>query len=170
MVKKSKKPRKKMGRPTKYKPEYCQEIIEYFDIEHFEDKLVSKVTGKNDYEKEEYKEVANPLRFLTQFARKIGVATKQLYEWEKVHPEFRKALTRARELQQEMLVSNAMKGLYQAHFTIFSAKNMIGWKDKTEVEHGATDDLLEKYKEMSADELIKKQRQLAQTLVATSRN
>ena len=169
MTKKLTRKHKKTGRPTKYKPQYCQKIIEYFSVEHFEDKLVSRVTGKNDYKKEEFKETANPLPFITQFARKIGVATSQLFVWEKTYPEFREALTCARELQQEMLVSNAMKGLYQPHFTIFSAKNMIGWKDKTEIEHGATDELMDKYKDMSADELLKAEVANARAIVKESR-
>ena len=115
------------GRPTKYRPEYCQKIVEFFDVAHCEDKLVARVTGKNDYEKNEYKEIANAPRFFSAFARSINVETSSLKEWAKTYPEFSKALTRAKELQVEMFYSNASKSLYNPHFVAY----MFGQFKKT---------------------------------------
>jgi hypothetical protein len=149
-------PRPGEGRPTSYRPEYCDEIIEYFDVPFSEQKLVGKVTGKNNYTKEEYKEVGCPMRFLSGFARHIKVDTSTLFEWCNKHPEFSKAFTRAKELQAEMLHSNSLKGLYDARYAVFSAKNMTEWRDKVDIDHGIQDETFEKYQTMSIGELRKK--------------
>jgi len=61
-----------MGRPTDYRPEYCQALIDFCS------------TGKS----------------LTAFAVKIGVHRDTLYQWGKVHQDFSDALTRARQAAQ----------------------------------------------------------------------
>ena len=144
------------GRPSKYDPKYCQEIVDYFDIDHYEEKVTAVVTGKGDYTKEEKKEIANSLRFITGFARKINVSINTLHEWAKVHQQFQEAFTRAKQLQEEMIVDNATKGLYNPHFTVFAMKNMCGWRDKTDIEHAVSDETFEKYKSLSIEELKKK--------------
>ena len=58
------------GRPTDYKPEYCQIVIEYMGEQ-----------GKS----------------LVQLARKLEVCKATIYNWSKEHPEFLDALTRAQE-------------------------------------------------------------------------
>lgn len=146
---------KKTGRPSSYDPKYCDELIKFFSVEHFEEKVVARVTGKNDYEKEEFKEIANKIPFINAFARKIGVSHDTLYEWARVHPEFSASMSRAKDLQAEMIVSNALKGLYQPHFAFFAMKNMHGWKDKTEIDHGITDESYEKLKAIPVEELKK---------------
>lgn len=55
------------GRPTDYKPEYCQEIIEFMK------------TGKH----------------VIQFAAHIGVAKSSIYEWAKADEQFSDALKKA---------------------------------------------------------------------------
>ena len=127
--------KKKTGRPTKYKPEYCQEIITYFDVPFFEDKLVSTTTGKNEYSKDEYKEVATAPKFLSAFARSIGVDDTTLDEWAKHFPAFSLALKQAKALQREHWITCGLKGLYAPAAFIFSMKNMHEWRDQTEVKH-----------------------------------
>ena len=55
------------GRPTKYKEEYCNEVIEYM---------------KQGFSKE-------------AFAGHIGVSKQQIYRWKKKHKEFRTSLKKA---------------------------------------------------------------------------
>lgn len=59
----------KGGRPTLYKPEYCDRLL--FLAEQ----------GKHIYE----------------WAHALGVTTKTLYNWERDHPQFLHAFTRAKE-------------------------------------------------------------------------
>ena len=141
------------GRPSKYDPKYCDEIIKFFDVPHSERVIASRATGKNDYEKIEYKVVGCSLPFFSGFAHKIGVATMTIQEWSKVHPEFSCAYARAKELQHIMLHENTLKGLYNPHYAIFAAKNITDWRDKVEIEHGLTDETFEKYRQASVDDL-----------------
>ncbi len=111
--------KKKEGAPTKYKPEYCKAIIEYFSVEPY------KLVGK--------KEVANDLPFITAFAHSIDVTMETLQEWRRVHPEFSEAYAKARQLQESHFVTNSLRDNFAQPFAIFAAKNMFGWRDRSEV-------------------------------------
>lgn len=125
------------GRPTKYKPEYCEQIIKYFDVEH------TKIVGD--------REIANDLPTFQEFAHSIDVHVDTLHEWKKVHPDFSEAYKRAQALQEAMWLKNSMKGYYPGSFTIFAGKNMFGWRDKKEVEHSGSLTLLEQLMEDEDD-------------------
>ena len=122
-----------MGRPTKYKEEYCEGIIKYFDVP-------TSVEKKN--KDGSIKIIPSDLPLLSGFAGSIGVCRDTVYEWANgknedeslKHPDFSYALKRAKDLQEKLLVTNAMKGLYNSTFAIFTAKNILGWRDKQEVE------------------------------------
>lgn len=119
----------KVGRPTKYDPKLCEEIINFFDIAPYYERKIT-TTGKNDYCKEETIDVANDLPHLITFARHIGVSIDTLNEWTRKHPEFSEALKTAKAINERMLAVNALKGLYQSTFSIFMAKNKFGWRDE----------------------------------------
>lgn len=124
------------GRPSKYDPKYCQELLEYFDIEPSYESEVT-IRYKNGDEKTEYKQVANNLPTLAGFARKIGVHRDTLNQWSHEYPEFSDSLKKAKEYQEDILVTNGLQGLYQGPFAIFTAKNVLNWRDKQETElHG----------------------------------
>ena len=61
-----------MARPTEYKQEFCDQVIEY---------------GKQG-------------KSITWMAAELDVHKDTLYEWAKVHPEFSDAITRARQHAQ----------------------------------------------------------------------
>lgn len=111
---------KPIGRPTDYNPKYCEMIIEFFDVEH------CKKTGR-DVE-------AADLPQFTAFAKKIGVSRSTLFKWAREFEEFSNAYSIAKELQEELIVNNALKNRYNPYFSQFLLKNSHGWKDKTEVE------------------------------------
>ena len=105
------------GRPTKYKPEYCQQIIDHFDVP------ATYTTDKGE-------EKACKLPLVIDFAHKIGVNNDTLYEWAKVHPEFSESFKKGRKLQERIWIENSMKGLYNTAFTIFLGKNIFKWTDR----------------------------------------
>ena len=126
-----------VGRPTSYKDEYVDQLIEFFDT--------SVYTIKTTYDKEgneKVEKVLNPFPTLARFATKIGVTRDTLYEWatarneqgELKHPDFSYAYKRAKDFQEALLVEGAIGGMYQANFSIFTAKNVLGWRDKSEQE------------------------------------
>lgn len=77
------------GRPTDYKPEYCEQVIEW---------------GKQG-------------KSWTWIAAELGVIRQTLYNWKDEHPEFLDALTRARELSQQWWEDAGQNGMEKAGFS-----------------------------------------------------
>lgn len=99
------------GRPTKYKPEYCNAAIEHM-----------KQGGS-----------------IEELALVIDVHKDTIYEWAKVHPEFSDAIKRGKSLSEAWWMSTARESLFIKEFNhvlwYMNMKNRFGWKDKQEVEH-----------------------------------
>jgi hypothetical protein len=117
------------GRPTAYRPEYAEQLIEYFSVKPcaFEERENSKG---------EIQRITIPASLPTMagFACKIGVHRETILNWSKNHPEFFDALKLAKEYQEHILIENGLMGGYDKTFAIFTAKNLINWRDKTEVD------------------------------------
>lgn len=128
------KPKHPGGRPTKYRPEYCEKIVKFFDIDTTREVEVTTTTKSGSITRRT-EERANHLRFLDGFARSIDVTHDTLLEWCKRHPEFSVAYTRAKALQKEHLATCALLGLYNPIFSKFLAVNITDWRDKQDVEH-----------------------------------
>jgi len=120
------------GQPTKYKPEYCQQLIDYFSIEPLEIIREQEIT---DTEGGKYVSRRLPRRFpwLEGFARKIGVHRNTLKNWCAEHPEFAEAYDTAKDLQREFIVDVALSGAAPASFAIFTMKNVCGWRDERDL-------------------------------------
>ena len=54
--------------------------------------------------------------------------------WVKTYPLFSDAYKTAKGLQKEFLAQNALGGISAQPFSIFTAKNICGWRDKKEVD------------------------------------
>jgi hypothetical protein len=98
------------GRPTKYDPKYCKEIIDFMGQGYS----------------------------LTAFSAHIGVHRDTVYEWQK-HPDFSDAVKQARAALELHLIDEGKKlmtGEYKgsAAVWIYKTKNMLGWRDRQELE------------------------------------
>lgn len=124
---------KKVGRPTDYRPEYCEQMIEYFSEAPYSEKMKTVVTKMGDVVEVPTVE-ASDFKSLAAFANRLGVHKDTLHEWSKVHPEFSDAYKRAKQFQEEWLSVNGNKGLLNPAFSIFTAKNVIDWRDKRDIE------------------------------------
>lgn len=110
------------GRPTKYKHEYCEMLIDH---------------------------MSNGLSYET-FSAVIGVSRAVLYDWEKAYPEFLDAKKEAFDQCQLFWEKEGAKGLWnETHYNdqgkptkskslnstvwIFNMKNRFNWSDKREV-------------------------------------
>lgn len=80
--------RNPIGRPSGYKPEYCQRVIEMGAQGH------------------------SPL----QMAAEIGVLRENLYAWANVHPEFFTAFEKAKELSQKWWEDAGKTGIFAEKF------------------------------------------------------
>jgi hypothetical protein len=118
------------GRPSKYHPSYCQEIVEFIKAGG---ETVVKPMVVSLGEKQGSEIIDHPIgklpAFFEDFADKIGVAHKTLLEWCKAFPEFRKAYQKAKELQLARMIQSGLAGVYQPACLIFALKNMHGWRD-----------------------------------------
>lgn len=116
------------GRPTKYRPEYCEDIIRFFSRPLY----IKKTERKNiDGEWVEVEhEVPNETPFLIDWTEKIGVAHDAPYEWAKVHPEFSAAYYRAKKKQERFLVELGIKGDHNGFMTFQTLKNVSGWREE----------------------------------------
>jgi hypothetical protein len=126
------------GRPTLYKPEYCERMLDYFSIKPYTTLEIKDNQGQTV----QSKPVPNLFPTLARFAVDIGVTRDTLYEWSTAknedeslkYPEFSYAYKKAKEYQEANLVEGTLNGAYQQTFAIFAAKNILGWRDKTEQE------------------------------------
>lgn len=105
------------GRPTKFKPAYCQEVI--------------AVMGEG--------------LSLTAFAGEIGVARSTINEWIDNHPEFSEAVRVAKAkrtlaLERGMLMAESGPAVTARMFALKNA-DPEEWREKQHVEHSVTSDL-----------------------------
>lgn len=125
----------KGGRPSKYKKQYCFEIIEHMK------------TGLS----------------LESFAGRIGVSRETIYEWERTRPEFSDACKKARAECQEFWEKVGLNGMtgkikgFNAAVWIFNMKNRFGWHDNFRTEIGPNNSEHEKELQEALEELKKRQ-------------
>lgn len=128
MVKKisKKKPEPRpIGRPTKYKPEYCQAIIDFFDIPTHD------TDGK-----------PNTPPYIFRFCLSIGISKDCLHEWVSKYPEFSDAYRIAKEMQEKLMANNALTGAYNASFAWRAMQNMHNWRDQQNLQIGLDESML----------------------------
>lgn len=145
---------RKGGRPSKYQEKYVDDLIEHFESylrEPFTKEVIRRRTtykGKNKVVDEEYKLVSKAFPSLFAFARKIGVEYFTVYRWatdrvgEKpvegedtrpfLHPAFCDAYKSRQEYQSEFLSQVGLGGIAPAAAFIFTAKNVLNWRDTTD--------------------------------------
>ena len=131
----------KPGQPSGYDIKYIQMLIDYFNVKPYKENNMGKLE-------------ASDFPTLAGFAVKIGFHRETLLNWSKEHPEFFDAYKRAKDYQENFLVVNGMKGLINPAFGIFTAKNVLNWRDKKEVE--VSESPLSNVSEFDLDERIAK--------------
>ena len=145
------------GRPSKYKEEYPEKLLAYFNEylkEPFSPQIVEKHVkyNPNGSVKEEfykYKNVSREVPTLFGFSLKIGISYDTLWRWSKErigiapekgekdtrpykYPGFYNAYKEVVRYQTQFLNMAGMSGAAPSIFAMFAAKNMIGWRDATE--------------------------------------
>lgn len=129
------------GRPTKYDPKFCDEILAYFQKEPF------TVLYKKEYHKDGTLKAETPIMTANElptfqgFASKIGVHFDTLREWVDKYSDFSLSYARAKQMQEHIWLINGMQNLYNAQFAQFFGKNCLGYKDKVEVDSNLSGDI-----------------------------
>ena len=122
-----------VGRPTKYKQEYCDMVIEHMS------------------------EGAS----LTSFAASIDVSRSTIDNWMSENPEFLEAVKIAKakcgQWWEQLGRSNAITGQGNATLVIFGLKNMAPdeWREKQEIVQTGTMTHKVKLEELTDEELAK---------------
>jgi len=109
------------GRPTKYKKEYCDALIEFFDVEPEQ-----VITPKGIMLK-------GRMPTLERFACEIGVNIDTIHEWRNKHDAFSDAHAHAMAKQKAILIENGLTGGFNARFTQFLLSANHDVIEKTEV-------------------------------------
>lgn len=131
---------KKRGRPTKYDPKYCREIIAYFKsapktkLWVKSEKIITKSNGTTETFKE-YGILPGDLPTIEKFAMSIKVDDDTLERWADKFKGFCGAYNKAKKLEKQFLVDNGLGGLYPPASFIFVAKNVTELKDMKAVDH-----------------------------------
>lgn len=111
-------------KPLRYQPEFCDRLLAFFDVPAFHVTEVQKRDGSIALV-----ETAAELPTFAAFAKQLGTTCDVLKNWETKHPAFHEAAQKARDLQSNILIQNSLRGNYSASFAVFTAKNLLGWKD-----------------------------------------
>jgi len=127
----------KLGRPTVYREEFADMLIEYFSTPP-----TREVTIYDNAGNEKVQTLPGNFPTLARFATNIGVIRQTLHDWAHAknadgtprNPVFSDAYKKAKDYQEANLVEGTMKGAYNSTFAIFTAKNVLGWRDKIEQE------------------------------------
>jgi len=106
-------PKRGRGQPTKYKPEYCEQLIEY---------------------------MSEGLSF-ESFGAEVNVNQDTLHEWAKVHKEFSEAKKRAFTMSLQVWEKKGLAGLFMGYqggtfnttLWIFNMKNRFKWTDRSDL-------------------------------------
>lgn len=143
------------GRPSAWKPEYNQKMLDYFKVEAYKEVIDEVVYRDGEKEREKFKRVPNDLPLFEGFAASIGVRTATLINWaadddesKLKYPGFFETYGICKAIQHRILVVGTLNGLYNSGFAQFLAKNITELKDKTEHEHSGPDGAPIAYKVM----------------------
>jgi hypothetical protein len=152
------------GKPCKYIPEYCQKLIDFFNIEPYTEVYAMSKDGKSVFKER----IPNNLPLIGRFATTIGIGKSTIWSWSERYPEFKAALEIAHDMQEYILVTNSLMGLYSPAASIFAMKNLIGWRDKIESEQTvkfSVDSLMQQVRGMNSgkDMLEQKSMRIAGT-------
>lgn len=128
-----------LGAPSRYRPDFAEELMRYFDVEPFETIITDPERGRTA-------KVPGKFPMFEEFAWQIGVTTETMRTWAAAidedgnlrHPEFTAAYAHARARQHALLVQGTLAGAYEPRFASLAAKNMIGFRDKVDVEADQT--------------------------------
>lgn len=151
------------GRPTLYRPEYCEDLVRFFDIDAIIYRDIT-ITYKDGTTCEKTEAEAAPTPYFSQWQKKIGIGHNAFNEWINKYPEFQDAYKRAKQLQCEFLMETALKNVHNSTFTIFTMKNICGWRDEQHLktEHNEEKTLNINLNGLTAEEL--------RTIIDVSRN
>jgi hypothetical protein len=132
------------GGPEKYKPEYCDQLVEFFlnaatapaqmatifEIDGPGNPAVNKI--KKCRAMLEVQTIVAVLPTFTRFALSIRANISSIQNWRAKYPDFDEACQMAKDIQRDFLIQGLISGRIPATGGIFVAKNIAGMKDRAD--------------------------------------
>ena len=112
---------------SKYKPEYCETIVKYFQIEPLKNEART-VLDKRGVPKEVSISIANKMPTFEGFAESVGVRDyrKVTHDWPKKYPDFAVAKARCKFLQQDFLDFLTLNGFWESRYAMYISTHLTG--------------------------------------------
>lgn len=121
------------GRPTKYRPEFCDEVDVY--LKKNKDKYRKVVVMKSNekgYEKmEERLDVKLPT--LDDFSTHLNVTRSSLFEWRDKYPKFSDSLEKILKEQKKRLLNKGISGEYNSTIAKLVLSSNHGMKERADI-------------------------------------
>ena len=135
------------GRPTKYKPEYAEQLIEFFDQEPYNDVDIPHYKNA-ELAWTDTKRLPGKLPTMVGFWKHLkergdDVGLRTLYDWiDKNHESYQEEFSHAyihvaKRLQKDFLIQNGLQGQNNPVYAKFIAINLTDMSDK--VDHSLSD-------------------------------
>jgi hypothetical protein len=124
------------GAPSSYRPEYCEAIVAYFQVRA--DSIAKNLPLSRDADKEPIVWQHLQMPTFPGFAGTIGVTSKALGEWAQRHAAFGDAYARAKDIHRMVYEDGLACGRLNPTGAIFAAKNVLGWRDKIDIDQTTT--------------------------------
>lgn len=149
--------KRRVGRPTVYRDEFCDMLLSFFRIDVEKQVEVTKL-DKDGRPVTVMETMVNRFPTIERFADSIDVTRQTLHDWATAvtadgvtlkHPEFSYAYARARDLQTALLTEGGLGGHYESRIANLALKNISGWRDQIDQTVTAT------VTQATADELDK---------------
>jgi len=138
----------KVGRPSTYKPEYCNDLLTFFEkarnllkkeeIGRPRTKQTERPSTKKDpiYYKKKYPIVLLPT--LERFSTLAKIPLITMTGWKKQHPEWKETVAQCMAIQKDMLIQMTLNGYYNAATAKLILQNCHGFTEKEEVTNKGT--------------------------------
>jgi hypothetical protein len=128
------------GRPSTYRPEYCQQLLDYFQqrLDAISatppEPLPPDERGGKGSLRAGAQRIYAEFPTLAGFASQIGTSEQRLWEWANRNEEFRESRARVVAMTKHLLVNGMLDGRYNAQAAQFVAKNLTDMRDKIEID------------------------------------
>jgi hypothetical protein len=110
------------GRPSGYKPGYCEDIIAFFRRPYTKDET-RRFLRRGKWVDEQVT-IPEEMPDFWEYADKIRVTRKTLNNWKDKYPEFKEAWERCRALQKRFINYLGANNLWDPHYAQFMAVNI----------------------------------------------
>lgn len=119
------------AKKDKYKAEYTNQLIEYFSTPPTRVEYIKHYDKQGNLTEEEPVVLGSDYPTFEAFAIKIGVTARTLENWAAKYPTtFGRAYERAKDVQKNMIIVNALGGRYNGNFAKFVASSQFDMAEK----------------------------------------